>query len=327
MASVAPLVGLSQHLVIPPGAFRFLLAVGVVISHISALDVGRLAVLLFFYLSGYWTARIWSEKFGKGATLRYYAARFLRIWPLYILVMVAAAMARGQDIHIENLTLFGVAATHRDPTGVSWSLDIELQFYLILPLVVAACHRLPLSVVTIGCVLVGAVGCWLASQFDIGTVAKYLPAFVLGVLTHVKAWRPGRRSAILSLFAFLALSGATMLTPFISKDVPDPFDQDIYGFFWMLPLLPYVARSLTCPSGPLDRHFGNLSFPLYLVHFPIIALAQTHFGNGIFIKMLAVAAAAILAILLYRYVDRPIDKFRVDMTERKPPMDRSSGRL
>ncbi|HEX5264198.1 MAG TPA: hypothetical protein VFW13_11760, partial [Phenylobacterium sp.] len=49
--------------VVAPGAFRLILAAAVAVSHVSRLDIGRLAVLLFFFLSGYWTARIWAEKF------------------------------------------------------------------------------------------------------------------------------------------------------------------------------------------------------------------------------------------------------------------------
>jgi len=47
----------------PPGLFRFLLALAVVVSHLSKLDIGRMAVLLFFFLSGYWVSKIWITKF------------------------------------------------------------------------------------------------------------------------------------------------------------------------------------------------------------------------------------------------------------------------
>ncbi len=59
----SPAFALPTSVVLPPGQFRLLLAFAVVLSHISNFDVGRLAVMLFFALSGYWTARIWEEKF------------------------------------------------------------------------------------------------------------------------------------------------------------------------------------------------------------------------------------------------------------------------
>ena len=305
--------------VLPPGAFRLLLAAGVLVSHISGIDIGRLAVMLFFYLSGYWTALIWRRKFGGSALLRYYAARYLRVWPLFFVATVAAGLARGLPLHLENWTLFGVGATHRDPTGVSWSLDVEVQFYLLLPFVVAALGRLSLAAGLALTLAVGACGCWLAQAFDVLTVAKYLPAFVLGSLTFTRSWTPGRRTAGVSLLAFGLVTVLTGFTPFLSKASPDPFDQDIYAFFWMLPLLPYVAHSLTRRSSALDRHLGNLSFPLYLVHFPLIALARVHFGDSEVVKLAAAGVACVVAVTLYVAIDRPIDRLRVWLTERPSP--------
>src|SRR4051794_30382532 len=95
MATIALSGGKRESLVMPPGAFRLLLAGLVVASHITHFDIGRIAVLLFFYLSGYWVTKVWVEKFGQRHMLRFYAARYLRIAPLYLLVMVVAALALG----------------------------------------------------------------------------------------------------------------------------------------------------------------------------------------------------------------------------------------
>ena len=57
----------------------------------------------------------------------------------------------------------------------------------------------------------------------------------------------------------------------------------------MIPLLPYVARSLTVKSSKLDRHLGNLSYPLYLVHLPLIWFVRAHWGESVPIKLFSVA--------------------------------------
>ncbi|MDB5423642.1 MAG: hypothetical protein JWQ29_1058 [Phenylobacterium sp.] len=308
--------GLLRGLTLPPGAFRLILAGAVLLSHVTRAEVGRLAVLLFFFLSGYWTVRIWKEKFGSAATPRFYAARYLRIAPLYLLVMFAGAFLRHIPIHPENLLLFGVATTRHDPTGVAWSLDIELQFYLLVPLI-AAWMTHSRAWVTIGIALaIGAAGVWLSQTYGVVTIARYLPAFVLGSLTFVKAWRPSARSAYLSLAAFLAMTAVTGVIGFLDKTVPDPFDEDIWAFFWMLPLLPYVAHSLTVKSTKLDRHFGNLSYPLYLVHFGVIALLRGYMGGESALeKLLGVALSIVVAVIVYVLIDRPVDRWRVRLTE------------
>lgn len=308
-------IGIGEGLVLPPGAFRLLLAFAVVISHISRLDVGHLAVLLFFYLSGYWVALIWQAKFGRGSIVRFYAARYLRIAPLYLLAVWAAALLRGQPIHVENLTLFGVASTHRDPTGVAWSLDIELQFYVLVPFLVAAIAASPVWLSAILLLAISASGYWLAAHTGMATIAIYLPAFALGTLTYVKAWRPSLRTAHISLAGFVAMTALTALTPFLDKSTPDPFNQDIWGLIWMLPLVPYVARSLTVRSTSLDRDLGNLSYPLYLVHFTAITLALSRFGDTSAVKLAAVAVSVGVAAAVYFLIDRQVDSWRVRLTE------------
>jgi len=187
--------------ILPPGAFRLTLAFAVVVSHVSAIEIGRLAVLLFFYLSGYWTSRIWREKFGESRLWRYYLSRYWRIAPLFLIASIAAALVRHWPLHPVNFTLLGIGSTHDDPTGVSWSLDVELQFYLLLPLLFGLVARAP-WLTLVGCVLAMIAGFWLHQTYHVLTVAKYLPAFVLGSITYARDWRPSRTQAYLAAAAF-----------------------------------------------------------------------------------------------------------------------------
>ena len=306
--------GQALTIIPPPGAFRLTLAFAVVVSHASALDIGRLAVLLFFFLSGYWTARIWQEKFDGQRLGRFYLSRYWRVAPLYLLITLLAAAVRGWPLHWDNFTLLGVGSTDHDPTGVSWSLDVELQFYFLLPLLMPALGRRPVLMLLASLAL-AVGGWWLDVRYGITTIAKYLPAFLLGSMTYVTAWKPSVRSANISLALFIAFTALTALTPFLSKKAPDPFDQDIWDFLWMLPLLPYVAHSLTIKSSRLDRDFGNLSFPLYLIHFATITILTKAFGSGLVVKAGAITLACALAVLVYVLFDRPMDRLRVKVTE------------
>jgi peptidoglycan/LPS O-acetylase OafA/YrhL len=302
-------------LVVAPGAFRLILAGTVAVSHVSRFDIGRLAVLLFFYLSGYWTARIWAEKFSSNKLLRFYAARYLRIAPLFLLVTIGAALLRHQPLHLVNFTLLGVATAGTDPTGVSWSLDIELQFYLLLPLVAAVLSSRWRNLGVVAIAALGVAGWYVEAHYQLHTVAKYLPIFALGSLTYAKAWKPSALTASLSLLGFAAMTALTAFTPFLVKAPDKPFDQDVWSFVWLLPLLPYVMRSLMVRSSPLDRHFGNLSYPFYLVHFVLIASVTERFGGSLPAKFGALSAAVLVALAIYWLVDRPVDAWRVRLTE------------
>jgi peptidoglycan/LPS O-acetylase OafA/YrhL len=161
----------------------------------------------------------------------------------------------------------------------------------------------PICLATLsGWALYGATG--------IMTVFQYLPAFVLGAVALQLRWKPSERVALGSLAAFVSFSGLAALTPFIDKDVADPFDRDIFAFLWMLPLLPYVVATLGVRSSQMDRHVGNVSYPLYLVHFPLIVILTPLAG-----KLGAAGIAIAVAVLMYAALDRPIDAWRVRLTE------------
>ncbi len=121
-----------------PGMLRFILAAMVVVSHLTSLNIGRPAVLLSFMLSGYWVSRLLAG--WQASVPAFYVSRTLRVWPLYAVVTVLAWLlhAHAEAVRPEGLwsalTLLGLAARAGDVIGVSWSLDIELQFCLALPL-------------------------------------------------------------------------------------------------------------------------------------------------------------------------------------------------
>jgi peptidoglycan/LPS O-acetylase OafA/YrhL len=294
--------------VLPPGAFRLVLAFLVLLSHSSRLDVGRFAVLLFFLLSGYWVWRIYQTEFEGRRWLAFYISRWLRIAPLYFVVTFAVAAIRGLPIGWENITLIGVATTGRDPTGVAWSLDVELQFYLLAPLIFLLARRRGLFVAATAAL--SLLGWWLKVRFEVVTVFMYLPMFAFGALMADSGWRPGRKGALASLGAFIAVTALILAIPatagLLDKTKTHPLDADIFGMLWALPLLPYVAASLGIRSGPFDRDVGNWSYPLYLVHYPLIATFVAH-GHS---KWIGVALAPMVALALYYGLDRFFERYR-----------------
>lgn len=318
---------LKRSAVLSPGAFRLLLAVAVLVSHASRFDIGRLAVLLFFYLSGYWVSRIYQSEFAGRRWLMFYVGRWLRIAPLYFVVMLAAAALRGLPLSWENFTLLGVDTTGRDPTGVSWSLDIELQFYLLVPLLFATAW--PRALILPALAVLTAAGWWLHAAIGVATALMYLPVFALGALNARTRWQPERGVALASLAGFGLFTAAIAAIPateaFLDKTKPHPFDQDWFSMIWMLPLVPYVAASLARKSTPFDRDVGNWSYPLYLVHYSLIAFFVAH-GHS---KWIGVALAPAIALVLFYGLDRRFERMRrrvlgVPWRARKPVAATSS---
>lgn len=270
-------------------------------------------MLLFFLLSGYWVTKLYYRMGGPSRVGAFYASRFLRIALLYWLCFGLAAIVLHKTINPLDLILLGVASRSSDPLGVAWSLDVELQFYLILPILLAVGSKPALASTALYASLT-LIGIALVSTTGVVTAFQYLPAFAIGIVISQVNWDPGRKTAYASLAAFAVLSLAFVAVPqtraMLDSHLPNPIDQDLFAFIWLLPLIPYVAHSLAIPSGEFDRHLGNLSYPLYLVHYPIIQLSSDALGPGFSAKGVALLSSAVVACLLYWFFDRWTDRHR-----------------
>lgn len=301
---------------IGPGGLRLLLATAVFISHTSRYNIGRPAVAVFFMLSGYWVTRLYTERSSERGT--YLLDRIMRVWPLLAVTaasVVALKLIAGETNEgslSSTLLLLGLATRHGDVLGVTWSLDIELQFYIALPMALWLVEQLDAR----HRVVIGAA--MLASVFALGvaldrdgvrTMLLWAPAFAAGALIFV--YRPivSGRAAAIALLAFAALMALPSLRPLLIKGDESWWNDPVLVVV-CLTLVPFIAWNLAQRSSTLDRHLGNLSFPFYLVHFPIVHALTADGHSTIAYKAAALLVSAVLALALYILVDRPLDHLR-----------------
>jgi peptidoglycan/LPS O-acetylase OafA/YrhL len=121
---------------------------------------GWMGVDLFFVLSGFLITGILVDTKQSEAYFRnFYVRRCLRIWPLYysllFFMFVVVRFLNPRQFHtvlqqsspwwafplfLQNF-LLPISTNAAGPLGVTWSLAIEEQFYLVWPLVVRFCSR------------------------------------------------------------------------------------------------------------------------------------------------------------------------------------------
>jgi peptidoglycan/LPS O-acetylase OafA/YrhL len=246
------------------------------------------------------------ERQGKESPSLFFINRFLRIWPLYIVVLLLSAWMLHRPLSLVNFTILGVASSDGiRPLGVEWSLDIEVQFYLLLPLIFVM--KPPGWLWAPATILGWALFYWTG----IFSILMYLPAFSAGIMIYKNRGNVIPTSAYTSLLVFVALAGVLMLFPYgramLSKELPSVFRDDIFAMVWGATLIPYIAHSLRLKSDALDRHLGNMSYPLYLLHEPILQYAHP---NGFMEKSLAVIVILVATVLTYVIVEMPFETLR-----------------
>ena len=314
--------------ILQPGFFRVALATAVVASHLSNFEIGRPAVFAFFALSGFWVMRMYDEKYaaGGGAGL-FLLSRLLRIWlpfaAAYLGFMIVKAVAFGEwDAGaLASLGILGIATTGNDVLGVSWSLDIELQFYLLVPLLwmlfrgLADAGQRPDWIIAALSLPLTGLGWWLGLSLGIWTVLAYLPGFVAGLLIWHSGWRPERGWAATSVAAFFAAGLIVWLLPethaYLEKDTPNFFHEDWFGMAWIGLLMPFIAFNVRQRSDWLDQHLGNFSYALYITHWPVIWIVKRSMElSSPGEKLLALLAVAVVSVAFYLVVDRSAERLR-----------------
>ena len=303
----------------------------------------RLGVPLFFCLSGFLLYRRWVLAVeGEGPTPRladYARRRFWRVVPAYALALAGTlalllplTAVRGVDVPPgEHLWLFAVFASnlHRETVGAldppMWTLAVEVQFYALLPLVAglaaARARRRPAWLLLAPLwLIVGGTAFNLALAQGSGdlvaasSLAALAPCFGAGMGAAVLASRPGlqapRATAALLLAALVLVladgawheqdAGALGR---VLRDLPAAI-----GFAALILVLAGRGRTWLA-ARPLAL-LGDLSFPIYLWHMPLMLALR---GAGLFPEGRPLAALpAVLAVTLpvawlsWTRVERPV---------------------
>jgi peptidoglycan/LPS O-acetylase OafA/YrhL len=315
-----------------PGAFRLLLAMLVFVHHFSSFGVGTAAVLIFFILSGFWLQRMWSNKYVhvRSPYLTYLVSRLWRLTPVMLLCTLAILAVdfalginldklSGQDpwpVLFTSIFLVGYSWLDYMPVGPAWSLDIEMRFYLLAPLlsvITAWRGRVALALL---CTAASLASFWLTERT---LLANYILFFLIGINASIDDWKPGKRMALASAALVVLSLIAVLLSPWRSLLIggANPGPLFIYNpiFCAWLAILaaPLAIYTVHRPSEPTDRMMADLSYIIYLFHWLGVEWFQR--VKGPFLERFEVAAVCfavipIMSWLVWRYFDRPVNRAR-----------------
>lgn len=329
---------------------RGLAAIAVVTAHyfgevahgIPALTIGWYSVDFFFVLSGFLMGSIILRRDRENGFLKsFYLRRAARILPVYFLVVLATlALIRATQghewsdhafpapVYLLFLTNFVMSATGSPGSEwlrPTWTLSVEEQFYLVLPLMIMLTPKRLLGYLLAILFLAAPVFRLLFQNHSQMAALTLLPArmdlLLSGVAVALAMRRPEmsrhlqifRVIPILSMGALLAIAllSRSLLFPLLSPTLLSA------GFSFFLLAALHGAPEGTRYRSPLLRYFGRISFALYLVHQPVSGLMHGLILNGrpdigtvpeVAVTLLSFALSVALASASWKWVEHPILK-------------------
>jgi peptidoglycan/LPS O-acetylase OafA/YrhL len=272
---------------------------------------GWIAVDMFFILSGFLIGKLILERHHHGNFfLVFYVRRFLRIIPVYFIVVVIVGaifhyfprpwmeaepsfplwsyLSFTQIFYMINTQSIG--AHWLAPT---WTMTVEEHFYLVAPALIAFIPRKWLVPVLVSCAVSSLFLRLFIFTADAGTMAGFvlLPAradtLICGMLGAVAV-----RSAIVSwvriipvirMIPFLAVIGvaATLTTGTMTVfDIANPSLIAVGGSAYILCIVLGALNGVNYSSKIL-QFFGNNGLCIYLIHLPVLGLMHGLILGGI----------------------------------------------
>ena len=308
---------------------------------------GFVGVDIFFVISGYLITRIILKEIGENrySVLGFYQRRVVRLFPaLFILLVatflagvvtfppqqlaalgssaVAALLFVANLFYLRTTDYFGQSAEYL-PLIHTWSLAVEEQFYIAFPLLVYLLRKKPRVLLITTCVIAG--------------ISLLMCIYVLGISPKAAFYLPFTRAYELLIGALVAIGLSNWSASQRTRDVLSLIGillliycfatfSEATRFPGLSAILPCLGAALIILAGqdgdslggrlishPILLFFGNISYSLYLWHWPVLTFGRYwNLGPLSPWQALALLAFSVLcAWLSYRFVERPIINARV----------------
>lgn len=318
---------------------RALAVLFVFIFHLSSssLPGGFIGVDMFFVISGYLISKIVLSKLkeNKFSLLQFYISRIKRIVPAYFFLLIAIYISflfiyLSADLgmfrkayfwtflflsnnYFMNLDDYFGATSSENPFLHTWTLAIEMQFYLLLPILLLLVRKIKILTWTLVTMIVVLIG-YSTYEILIGNKSNMYysllsrsPEFLVGVLLSIMRLEENKiikeHSTLLTCLGLLGL-GACIF--FLHDSSPFP------GATSLLPCLS-VGIILISPNNFINvkilsqtalKYVGKISYSIYLWHWPIMAFYRYHNNRYTFTfnESITIIFLTVVASLLSYYV-------------------------
>lgn len=324
---------------------RAIAVLAVVAFHlsISKFSGGFVGVDVFFVISGFLITRIvWqSLEDRRFSALEFYARRIKRLFPaLFAMLLICSAIIAFIGIpsdvkdfgfgsiasvfYVSNFYFFSVSDYFNESLSFNallhtWSLSVEEQFYLFLPLTLLIIHRIMpgrIAFLLSALFLLSLAGSMLMLPYSESLAFFASPSrfwqFLTGSLIVFVSLEPQSYKRLLPILGWLALAVLLLSFHKIDEDMTYP------GWTAIIPTLATAVLILAGThqssslyhflSNRIFRFFSRISYSLYLWHWPVIVFYKMSFSTALDEQdMIILFAISVLAAYLsWRFIEEPI---------------------
>ena len=272
----------------------------------------------FYMLSGFVLTNLLNklDKRGDCLIINFYIDRFLRIFPLYIISLCfyyLYIIIKNADLTtlslLQNLTLIPCNYIKNPTIPVAWSLALEFQVFLIMPII----YRNKVLFYSLGLI---SMIIFLAS--NLSYLNKYTWAYfkLTGVLfifltgSIIAQSKVNIIKSYLAIFiALISLSGFFFVEfGFIERG---GFQSEVLlGIFLGVLLIIQIKDSRRLK---FNQELGSMSYSIFLIHFLFIFIFGDYNLNSYFFNLCVFSSSLIFSILAYYLMERKLNNWRINL--------------
>lgn len=300
---------------------------------------GALGVDIFFIVSGFIMTFI-THQAPEGADT-FLIKRFFRLWPPLFLVWLASLVFVYHERTLSQMSCvlyFCLQDYSRQgpafgysPLGPPWTLSYEIMFYVVFAFSMSISYRYR-SYICALIFMASMLGFQLFYNGSFSFSSQISPEIVvthwwqalikIASNTVVSEFIAGMFLAEIMVNGKIsdsrlmrALAWGALFTAFVFIIITGPQVFGMSGGFWPALLIMAAVITLSCHHKTVNfrglSFLGDISYSLYLVHYPVIlffknALPSSAFQNGSpVVFLLSVAVSTLLASVVFRLVEIP----------------------
>lgn len=331
----------------PLTSLRFFFAFFVFLSHLQGIKSGNpifnwfvrniffegyIGVSFFFILSGFVISYSNDLKISKNKfhNIRFYKARFFRLYPLYLLTMLICAVSIANIswptwlINIFAIQSFLPTINSHVINAPSWSISNEFFFYFSFPFIFPFIYKYKITsvllLISLSIILFSlslkVPDIYIKFIYYINPFSRLFD-FSLGILLYhfFKYINSGNHKRLTtSTWEYLAI--LLLIVFFLPHNaIPRMYRFSVYYWIPMSAIILIFALEKGRVSKLLQNkilvYLGEISFSFYMIHLFVITkmLPFLDDSNPIVTIFVILLATLFFSILLFEYFEKPVNKF------------------